>query len=283
MRIRGFWAAMILGVPLAFMAAFFVAPFAMVLVESLRNQQGDWTLANYLRIVSDAYYPTVMLTTFKLSALATLTALLIGYPIAYYLTEVVKSRWVRRLGYLIVIMPLFTSNIVRSFGWLVLLGRRGLVNDVAVGTGLLERPASLLFNEGAVVVGLTYILVPFVVLSVAAVLQTIDRSLVEASSDLGTSRLSTFVHVTFPLSLPGVIAGSLMVFTLSVSAYVVPAIMSGGRVPVIAMSIFEQYGSVFDFNFGAALSVSLLLTTLLILGLYGLFVERHASAGVRKP
>jgi putative spermidine/putrescine transport system permease protein len=275
MRIKNIWAAILLGVPLAFMTAFFIVPFLVVLVASFQNGEGAWSLANYGRIFADTYYPNVLYTTFKLSLMATIASFLIGYPIAYYIVNVVRSRATRRICYVLVIMPLFTSNIVRSFGWIILLGRQGLVNTTLVSIGLIEHPVPILFTELSIIIGLTYILVPFMVLTVASVLQTIDKSLVEAALDLGTGRFETFVRVTFPLSLPGVVAGSLIVFTLAVSAYVVPSIMSGGRTVVMAMSIFEQYGALFDFNFGAALAVGLLVVTLILISLYLFFIERQ--------
>ena len=275
MRIRNFWAALLIGVPLAFMAAFFLVPFFVVVMASFQDKAGDWSLANYARILGDSYYPNVLYVTFKLSLLATLISFVIGYPIAYYIVNVVRGRAARRLCYILVIMPLFTSNIVRSFGWMILLGRQGLVNTTLMALGLTERPVPILFTELSIIIGLTYILVPFMVLTVAGVLQTIDKSLVEAALDLGASRFVTFVKVTFPLSLPGVVAGSLIVFTLAVSAYVVPSIMSGGRTVVMAMSIFEQYGSLFDFNFGAALAVGLLVVTLILIALSLFFIERQ--------
>lgn len=275
MRIRNFWAALLIGVPLAFMAAFFLVPFFVVVIASFQDKAGDWSLANYARILGDSYYPNVLYVTFKLSLLATLISFVIGYPIAYYIVNVVRGRAARRLCYILVIMPLFTSNIVRSFGWMILLGRQGLVNTTLMALGLTERPVPILFTELSIIIGLTYILVPFMVLTVAGVLQTIDKSLVEAALDLGASRFVTFVKVTFPLSLPGVVAGSLIVFTLAVSAYVVPSIMSGGRTVVMAMSIFEQYGSLFDFNFGAALAVGLLVVTLILIALSLFFIERQ--------
>jgi putative spermidine/putrescine transport system permease protein len=277
MRIKNFWAAFLLGVPVAFMTAFFIVPFLVVVVASFQTGQGEWSLANYARIFKDTYYSNVLYTTFKLSLMSTLVSFLIGYPIAYYIVNVLHSRLSRRICYILVIMPLFTSNIVRSFGWIILLGRQGLVNTTLVTLGIADRPMPLLFTELSIVIGLTYILVPFMVLTVASVLQTIDKSLVEAALDLGTSRIGTFLRVTFPLSLPGVVAGSLIVFTLAVSAYVVPSIMSGGRTVVMAMSIFEQYGALFDFNFGAALAVGLLVVTLLLIGLYLFFIERQQT------
>ena len=166
---------------------------------------------------------------------------------------------------------------MRAFGWIVLLGRRGLVNDTLVAFGLVERPVSLLFGEFSIVLGLSYIMLPFMVLTTAAVLQNIDSSLEDAARDLGAGAWSAFAHVTFPLSLPGVIAGSLIVFTLSVSAYVTPSILSGGKKTVMSMLIFQQYGSVLDFNFGAALAVILLVTTLITVGGYLIIVERGGA------
>ncbi len=277
MRITNLWALILIAIPLSFMAAFFLVPFLFSVIASLQNPQGDWTLDNYHKIVADGYYLGIFYTTFKLSLIATLLSFFIAYPIAYYIANIVKSRNLRRFCYVLVIMPLFTSNIVRSFGWLILLGRQGLVNQALIGLGLADRPIGILFTETAVIIGLAYILVPFMVLTIAAILQTIDRSLVEASLDLGSSRLATFFHITLPLSLPGVIAGSLIVFTLAVSAYVVPAIMSGGRVVVAAMPIFDNYASLFNFNFGAALAVSLLVVTLILIALYLLFIERGSA------
>ncbi|MVA98354.1 ABC transporter permease subunit [Nitratireductor sp. CAU 1489] len=282
MRIRNFWAAILIALPLAFMAAFFLVPFLVTVTASLQTADGAWTLANYKKIVADSYYPGIFYTTFKLSLISTIVSFLIGYPIAYYIVNMVESRSARRVCYVLVIMPLFTSNIVRSFGWLILLGRQGLVNQAMVAMGIIDRPVPILFTETAIVIGLAYILVPFMVLTISSVLQTIDRSLVEASLDLGSSRLATFLHITLPLSLPGVIAGSLIVFTLAVSAYVVPAIMSGGRVVVMAMPIFDNYATLFDFNFGAALAVGLLIVTLILIALYLLFIERRGRSQIAR-
>ena len=181
---------------------------------------------------------------------------MVGYPLAYYIVRHVKRQALRRLIYIVVVTPLFTSNIVRAFGWIVLLGRRGLVNDTLIGLALIDRPVPLLYGQFSIVLGLVYIMLPFMVLTVASVLQNIERSLEDAARDLGCTAWSAFCRVTFPLSLPGVIAGSLIVFTLSVSAYVTPSILSGGREIVMSMLIFQQYGAVLNFEFGAALSVS---------------------------
>lgn len=274
MRIRRPWALLLLGLPVLFLLAFFVGPFTTVLVASLLDKSGCWTLGNYAKALGDPYYWETLLLTFRLSLWVTLAALAVGYPLAYYMTRMLRRRMLRRLFYVVVVTPLFTSNIVRSFGWMVLLSRRGLVNQAVLALGLADRPLPLMFSETAIVIGLTYISAPFMVLTIASVLQTIPGSLVEAARDLGAGRFAAFLRVTLPLSLPGVIAGSVIVFTLSVSAYVTPSIMSGGKTIVMSMLIFQQYSVIFDANFGAALAVVLLLTTLLLVGAYLLVIER---------
>jgi putative spermidine/putrescine transport system permease protein len=170
----------------------------------------------------------------------TVCSLLVGYPLAYYMIYGLNSRFLRRIFYIVVVTPLFTSNIVRSFAWIVMLGRQGIVNDVLQGTGLISSPLFLVYSKTGVVIGLSYVLLPFMVLTVSSILQNLNRSLLEAARDLGATPLVAFLKVTLPLSLPGVIAGSLMVFTLTVSAYVTPSVMSGGRFNVMAMLIFQQ-------------------------------------------
>jgi len=274
MRISRAWAFALLGIPIAFVLAFFVVPFGVVLLDSFRTKAGMWTLEHYAKVMGDLYYWEVLLLTFKLSLYVTLATFLIGYPLAYYIVRHVKSRLIRSLLYIVVVTPLFTSNIVRAFGWMVLLGRRGLVNDVLIATGAIGSPLPLLYGQTSIVIGLTYIMAPFMVLTVASVLQNIDRSLDDAARDLGAGAWTTFWRVTFPLSLPGVIAGSLIVFTLSVSAYVTPSILSGGRQNVTSMLIFQQYGAILNFQFGAALSVVLLVTALILVGVYLIALDR---------
>jgi len=274
MRISRAWAFALLGIPIAFVLAFFVVPFGVVLLDSFRTKAGMWTLEHYAKVMGDLYYWEVLLLTFKLSLYVTLATFLIGYPLAYYIVRHVKSRLIRSLLYIVVVTPLFTSNIVRAFGWMVLLGRRGLVNDVLIATGAIGSPLPLLYGQTSIVIGLTYIMAPFMVLTVASVLQNIDRSLDDAARDLGAGAWTTFWRVTFPLSLPGVVAGSLIVFTLSVSAYVTPSILSGGRQNVTSMLIFQQYGAILNFQLGAALSVVLLVTTLILIGAYLIALDR---------
>lgn len=255
--------------PAAFFVAFFLAPMAVVLIASLTTPAGRPTFAHYVRILADAYHWDVLWVTFRIGALTTLVCVLIGYPLAWYLVRIVKWRPWRRFCVILLVVPLFTSNIVRSFGWMVLLGRNGLVNDGLIGLGLIERPMRFLGTELGILIGLVYILLPFIVLAVGNALAKVDPALEHASADLGATPAGTFRTIIVPLSLPGLMAGAVMVFMLAVSAYVTPALLSGGRITVFSMLIFQQYSSVFDFNYGGALSITMLVLTLALVAIAG--------------
>lgn len=270
--------AVLLGVPLLLFAAFFVAPLCVVALASVFDgARGGFTLDYYVNVLADGYHWDVIATTFRIGAGSTLVCLLLGYPLAWYLVRLVRWRYWRRICVIILVVPLFTSNIVRSFGWMVMLGRNGIVNESLQGLGLIERPMRFLGTELGILIGMVYILLPFVVLAVGNTLARIDPALEHASSDLGASPLQTFLHVTLPLTLPGLAAGAIMAFTLAVSAYVTPALLSGGRVTVLSVLIFQQYSSVFNVHQGGALSIVLLVFTLLLVGLAGRFGQPPRS------
>jgi putative spermidine/putrescine transport system permease protein len=273
-------AALLLAGPLAFFALFFVGPFLVLAVESLTQKDGAATAANYANVLTDAYYWKALASTLLISLYVTAFCFVAGYPVAYYLIFHLRSAWVRRLVYILLVTPLFTSNIVRAFGWIVILGRRGFVNASLQSLGVIERPLDLLYNQLSIVVGLGYILLPVMILTVCSVLQNVDRTLIEAARDLGARPSVAFCVVTFPLSLPGVVAGSIIVFALSVSAYVIPSILSGGREVVMSMLIFQQYAATFRPEIGATLSIVLLVVTLLLIGGYMLVFEARARAAL---
>lgn len=271
--------ALMLAPPLAFFAAFFLAPLAVVLIASVTgNQPPALTLSSYVRVLADRYHWDVILVTFRIACLTTLVCLLLGYPLAWYLVRIVRwSAW-RRVCVILLVVPMFTSNIVRSFGWMVLLGRNGLVNHTLVEAGLAERPVRFLGTETGILIGMVYVLLPFVVLAVGNALARVDPACEQASADLGASPLATFRHVTLPLTLPGVVAGAIMVFTLAVSAYVTPALLSGGRISVLSMLIFQQYSTVFDVHYGGALSIVLLVFTLAMVAMASRVGEHRGIA-----
>lgn len=264
----------------ALLAVCFAVPLLSILWQSLSvGPAGGLTGRHYVKAVTDSYYLGVLWTTVRLSLWTTGICLLLGYPLAYLATRVVGRGWLKRLIYVIVIAPLFTSAIVRAFGWMVLLGRQGLVNRMLIGAGLIQDPVPLLYSEAGVIIGSIYILTPFMVLTVASVLQNVDATLEEAAADLGARPVVSFWTVIWPLSLPGVVAGSVIVFTLSMSAYVTPSVLGGGKVKVLPMLVFEQFMSLFQWPFGSALAVVLLAVTLAVIGVAGRWGEGRRAMG----
>ena len=270
-------AILLLAAPVAFFALFFAGPFLVLAVESLSGPSAP-TAQHYVSVLTDSYYWKALANTLLISLYVTAFCFIAGYPIAYYLIFHLRGAWLRRFVYILLVTPLFTSNIVRAFGWIVILGRRGFVNSSLQSLGIIERPLDLLYSQFSIVVGLGYILLPVMVLTVCSVLQNVDRTLIEAARDLGARPSIAFAAITFPLSLPGVVAGSIIVFALSVSAYVIPSILSGGREVVMSMLIFQQYTATFRPEIGATLSIVLLVVTLLLIGGYMLLFDRRARA-----
>lgn len=267
--------ALLIGVPLVFMLAAYGAPLVSVFLASFdAKETAGVTMANYLEIVRSRDYLEVLGATLRIALTVTAVCLFMGYVIAWYMVMHLKSRWARRLAYLIVILPLFTSNVVRSFGFMIILGRKGVLNETLLALGVIDTPIRLLYNELSVVIGLSYISLPFVVLALVASLQAINPELLQAASDLGARPMAAFRSVVLPLTLPGVLGGSVLAFTLCVSAYVTPSVMFGGRGSVMSMLIYEQYMASMNYGFGAALAVALALTALFLLVMQAWFFNR---------
>jgi putative spermidine/putrescine transport system permease protein len=268
---------LLVAAPLLVFAALFLAPLAHLFVISLFRFDravglvAEPSLENYRRVLADPFHLGILWRTLKIGVLATLTSLVLGYPVAYHLSRTTPRR--RTWLTLLVLAPLLVSVVVRSFGWLVILGPNGLVNALLVRLGLVSDPLRLLYTEGAIVIGLTHVFLSFMVLSIAAALGRIDPALVRAAQNLGASPLQTFVRVVFPLSLPGVVAGSLIVFTLSTSAFITPALLGGPRVKVMSYLAYQQTLMLSDWPAGGAIAFVLLAVSGLSVLVYLRIVE----------
>ena len=264
---------------------FFAVPIALLFAGSVERVDTAtfhvierFTLYNYRRFLFDRFYLGVLGTTLRISVLVTFATLVTGYPVASYLRRAGPRE--RAALLLLVVSPLLVSLVIRSYGWVIVLGPRGLVNSVLTGLHLVAAPLKLMYTETAVVVGLTHVFYPFMVLSIYSSLQTIDPAVVRAAQNLGASPRMTFWRVTLPLSVPGIVAGSLIVFALSVSSFVTPALLGGPWVKVVAYLAWEQNLVVLDWPFAAAISVILLALTALVMYAYNRLVERGWFAGV---
>ncbi|WP_078379793.1 ABC transporter permease [Sutcliffiella halmapala] len=245
----------------------FILPLIVVLNNSILDEHGKITLQHYLSYFNDPYYLSITWRSIKISLLTTFITLFVGYFIAYFTTRYIQNKKLKRIAYIVIISPLFTSAVVRSFGWMVILGNNGFINKTLLGLGIISQPLKLLYNETGIIIGLVYILAPFMILSISTVLENIDARLEEAAADLGLSPLQTFLKVTLPLTVPGILVGSVMVFSLAISAYVTPAMLSGGKVQLIATVIYEQMMQVFNYQFGSAIAFAVLVFSLLIISM----------------
>jgi putative spermidine/putrescine transport system permease protein len=260
------------------LVAFFLIPIALVLRLSFfgfsptSGITPGLGLGNYWKVFTDEYYLGIFVRTVRISLLVTGLALLLGYPEAYYLTRI-RGR-TKALVLVAVLSPLIVSAITRTFGWFILLAPNGLVNSALLGLGLARAPLRLIYSEMGIVIGLTHVLVPFMVLSIYASLQRRNLALVSAAETLGAGPARAFLEITLPLSLPGIVAGSVVVFTLSMSAFVTPAILGGTRVRVVAYLIYEEFLLSLNWPFGAALALLLVLITIVVVLGYNRWLER---------
>jgi len=260
----------------------FVVPLLLLAPTSFQEYQpgsgivsGSFTLGNYARIVADDYYREVVLRTLGLGVSVTIACLMLGYPVAYLIVRG-HPRWRLPLT-LLVIFPLMLNLVVRSFGWIVLLTNRGVVNNLLTDLGVIETPLKLMFNLTGVMIGLTHIYLPFMVLMLVAALQNVPRDVEAAASTLGSGRFHVFHAVTLPLTAPGIIAGSILVFVLTISALVTPRMLGGPTYQVMATLIYDEYMQLLDWPSGSALSFSLAFVTILIIWISSLTTKRWAG------
>jgi putative spermidine/putrescine transport system permease protein len=270
--------------PLALLlVGFFLLPVMLMLPTGFREYvpgagiaAGSFTLENYTSIITDDYYREVIWRTLGLGFGVTFACLLLGYPVAYLI-----ARGPERLRIpltLLVIFPMMLNLVVRSFGWIALLANHGLVNNLLVELGLIAHPAKLIFNFTGVMIGMTHIYLPFMVLMLAAAIRSVPRDVEAAAAMLGSSRVHIFFAVTLPLTAPGILAGSILVFVLAVSALVVPRMLGGPTYTVMATLIYDEFMQLLDWPSGSALSFALTFITVGIIWMSSRFARRWAGA-----
>lgn len=214
-----------------------------------------FTLAPWQRFFTDAFYWGVAGTTLRIAGIITVLSLLIGYPTAYAMNKIRRPSLLL-VAYIVLFAPILVSVVVRTYGWLLLLSQTGAVNFALRSLGLIREPLALIFNTTGIVISMVHILLPFMVFPIISVIAQLTPDLKEAAMDLGASRWQTFRRVTLPLTLPGVVAGSQIVFTLTISAFVTPFLMGGGRVQILSGLIYRDMEAV---NLGFASVVALVL------------------------
>lgn len=284
-RVRG--RNLVIGIPYLWLLLFFVVPFLIVFKISfsevrlamppyapLFEQAADgsrmvaiFNLGNYGYLLTDSLYFSTFLYSLKVAAVSTLLCLLIGYPMAYAIART-DSAFLRRLLIAAVVVTFLSGSVTRAYGWLVILGNRGLLNGMMIALGLREQPVQMIFNHTGVFVALLHFVVPFFVLTLVGTVRNVPRSLEDAARNLGASAWTAFRRVTLPLTLPGIVAGMTLCFGLGLSAFLFPLMLGGGRVRLMANFIYDEIFTSFNLPFAAATSAIFLACALALLAAF---------------
>jgi ABC-type spermidine/putrescine transport system permease subunit I len=239
-----------------------------------------FSLEHYERLLTVSSYSKILLRTFRTAFSVTVFCIILGYPVSYLMADLAKTKR-RAASFMLfpVVLPFFTSFLVRTFSWRVLLGRQGLINNTLMWLGIINEPLKLLYNSLGVHVGMVHVMLPFMILPIYSVMVGIDRNLILAARSLGASSLQAFIRVFLPLSIPGVISGGVLIFILSLGFFLTPALLGGPRDTMIAQSIALNIQDLLNWGFASAEAIVLLCCTLLTLGILNRFFSVNIFAG----
>ncbi|OGI44223.1 MAG: peptide ABC transporter permease [Candidatus Muproteobacteria bacterium RBG_16_65_31] len=254
----------------AWLAFAIFAPLMMMLVFSflsdvpIGGRSVHWTADNYTKFLSKAFYFKLSVKSIRMGLLTTAFCVIVGYPMAYAIAKVIRGRW-KSAMFLLVILPFWSSSLIRAYSWIIVLRQEGVINSLVLAFHLPSGSVSILFTFAAVIIGLVHAYLPYVVLTIYVSLDRIDDTLIQAAQSLGANRLQSFLRVTLPLSLPGVLAGAILTFIPSTGSFMEPRVLGGTSGTVIGTIIEDQFVSVFNWTFGAALAFILLVVVGIIL------------------
>ncbi|MDB2136803.1 ABC transporter permease [Clostridium butyricum] len=253
----------------AWSALFIVIPLLIVLFFSftLQTDSGySFSLENYSRLISSQYF-NIFLRSIWLALISTILCLIVGYPVAYIISQMKVSR--RNFMIMLFILPMWMNFLLRTYAWMPILGKTGIVNNILSKVGI--GPISFLYNDGAVLLGMVYNFLPFMVLPLYTILIKMDQDLINAAADLGANRFKIFLKVILPLSIPGIFSGITMVFMPAVSTFVISRLLGGGQFMLLGNLIEQQYTTMGDWNFGSAISIFMMIIILIFMALTSKF------------
>ncbi|SDW87789.1 ABC transporter permease [Paenibacillus sp. PDC88] len=246
-----------------FLTLFMVVPIVLT-IGSTFVQDGSLTLAGYQHFLQDTYFLKILWTTLQVSVLTTVLCILLGFPTAYYIAK--RSARKKAILIALAIFPMLTSPVVRSFSWMIILGRKGLVNNALMGMGLINEPLDLLYTPISITIGLLHLFLPIMIISLVGVLENIDTDLIKAAESLGASRFTAFRRIVFPLAVPGLVLGSTLVFVGSLTAYTTPALL-GGKERVISTFLYQNAMTLNDWFLASVIATIMIVITFIVVGL----------------
>ncbi len=259
MKKKSLLAAWLMVIPgCLFIAVFMLIPLCLLLVTSFESESGGFTFSNYIEMFQSTYFQQVLVRSVKLSLISTGICALLGFPTAYFIAKYAKNK-----GMLMAfaVFPMFTSPVIRSFSWIVLLGRRGVINNFLVDIGLIAKPLSILYSEVSMTIGFVQLFLPTMILSLIGVLENIPEDLNLAAGSLGASKVSIFRHIILPLSVPGLVTGSVLVFTGCLTAYTTPQLLGGTDTRVLSTVIYQYAMSLGDWEMASVVAVVMIVIT----------------------
>lgn len=258
-------------------AYFMIVPLVEIIIPTFTNTK-DGMFSAYKEFFTDSYMMSIFLRTIKISVISSVICMIIGVPVSYYISRVSKK--IRGLFIALTVFPILTNSVVRSFAWMSILGKNGIINNLLMKLNIINEPLSLLYTEGAIIVGTVYIFLPLMIISLVGVMENIDNDLLEAAESLGANRLKSFFKVVFPLSLPGLIVGTVLVFTGSLTAYTTPQLLGGNKNTVLATLIYQKTMTLGDWQGAAVVATIMIVVTLIVIKGINLIASSLDKRGV---
>ena len=258
-------------------AYFMIVPLMEIIIPTFTNTEGGM-FNTYKEFFTDSYMMSIFLRTIKISLISSLICMTIGVPVSYYISRVSKK--LRGLFIALTVFPILTNSVVRSFAWMSILGKNGLINTLLTKLNIINEPLSLLYTEGAIIVGTVYIFLPLMIISLVGVMENVDNDLLEAAESLGANKLKSFFKIVFPLSLPGLIVGTVLVFTGSLTAYTTPQLLGGNKNTVLATLIYQKTMTLGDWQGAAVVATIMIVVTLIVIKGINFLASRLDKRGV---
>ena len=258
-------------------AYFMIVPLVEIIIPTFTNTE-DGMFSAYKEFFADSYMMSIFLRTIKISLISSVICMIIGVPVSYYISRISKK--LRGLFIALTVFPILTNSVVRSFAWMSILGKSGIINTLLMKLNIINEPLSLLYTEGAIIVGTVYIFLPLMIISLVGVMENIDNDLLEAAESLGANKLKSFFKVVFPLSLPGLIVGTVLVFTGSLTAYTTPQLLGGNKNTVLATLIYQKTMTLGDWQGAAVVATIMIVVTLIVIKGINFLASRLDKRGV---
>lgn len=273
MKNKIYWLLMLPGLML--LIIFLVIPIFNTLFPTV--YQDGFTLAKYMDFFKDKYYMDILIRTLKISIISTLVCIILGTPTAYFISRCHK-KW-RSFLIAISIFPLLTNSVVRSFAWINILGKNGIINKILINTGLIDQPLTLLYTEFSIIIGTIYLFLPLMIITIVGVMENIDNDMMEAAQSLGANRLMSFIKVILPMSLPGIIVGGVLVFTGSLTAYTTPQLLGGNKNLVLATFIYQKAMAIGDWTGASVVATIMIVITVIVIKVLNTIAKKLDKRG----